>query len=148
MDFITILNKFSKKYKDLQEETPYNFNVLDEQCGHIVENSHTNILMKILQYKNQYGYSFLNDFFAFLGWDISIDPEKVIKFKREAYYKNKMNDSSSGRIDGLIFQQDNFAVIIENKVNGAGNQEEQIRKYIEGVLDDTGNYGVFKNIAI
>ena len=146
MDFITILNKFSKKYKDLQEETPYNFNVLDEQCGHIVENSHTNILMKILQYKNQYGYSFLNDFFAFLGWDISIDPEKEIKFIREAYYKNKMNDSSSGRIDGLIFQQDNFAVIIENKVNGAGNQEEQIRKYIEGVLYDTNNYGVFKNI--
>ena len=89
MDFITILNKFSKKYKDLQEETPYNFNVLDEQCGHIVENSHTNILMKILQYKNQYGYSFLNDFFAFLEWDISIDPEKVIKFKREANYKNR-----------------------------------------------------------
>ena len=146
MDFITILNEFSEKFEDFQKKLPYNFNVLDEQCGHIVENSHTNILMKILQYKNQYGYSFLNDFFAFLGWDISIDPEKEIKFIREAYYKNKMNDSSSGRIDGLIFQQDNFAVIIENKVNGAGNQEEQIRKYIEGVLDDTGNYGVFNNI--
>lgn len=43
----------------------YNFNLLSEQCGTIVENSHTNILMRILQYKNRYGYVLLEDFYLF-----------------------------------------------------------------------------------
>ncbi len=123
----------SKKYKENQEHLPYNFNVLDEQCGHIVENSHTNILIKLLQYKKQYGYVFLEDFLTYLGIGIDIVPSVKVDFEREANYKGT---EKNGRIDGLIFQKDNFALIIENKVNGAGNQEEQIKKYIEGVCQD------------
>ena len=45
-------------YKKYSNSDQYNFNLLDEQCGSIKENSHTNILMKLLEYKNQYGYVF------------------------------------------------------------------------------------------
>ena len=133
VNYLSFLDEFKNNYKVNQERLPYNFNVLDEQCGHIVENSHTNMLIKLLQYKNQYGYVFLEDFLAYLGISIDIMPSVKVCFEREAYYKGI---EKNGRIDGLIYQKDNFALIIENKVNGAGNQKEQIKNYIEGVCQD------------
>lgn len=125
-----LLKQFAEFCKNNQDSIPYIFNVLDEQCGHIVENSHTNMLMKLLQYKNQYyGYAFLTSFFLYTGMDIDIKPGQV-EFDKEK------NIDKKGRIDGLIFQKDQFALIIENKVNGAGNQDQQLKKYIEGVLQD------------
>lgn len=125
-----LLEEFVELCKKNQDSIPYIFNVLDEQCGNIVENSHTNMLMKLLQYKNQYyGYAFLKSFFLYLGLDISIGSGQVV-FDKERYIDN------IGRIDGLIFQKDQFALIIENKVNGASNQDQQLMKYIEGVLGD------------
>ena len=128
-----LLSDFSFFIKEQLGNIPYNFNILDEQCGHIVENSHTNMLMKLLEYKNQYGYVFLKSFFAYIGMGIEIVPG-IVKFEREQNYKR--NDKN-GRIDGLIYQQNQFALIVENKVNGAGNQPEQLKKYIEGVQKDS-----------
>lgn len=133
------VSEFNKFINNIQEKMPYNFNLLDEQCGHIVENSHTNILMKLLQYKNQGEYVFLKSFFNYIGWTIDIENNKDITFEREADYKKK------GRIDGLIFQKNKFAVIIENKVNGAGNQEKQLAKYIEGVSGDRDIFNIDKS---
>lgn len=126
----TLLERYSKHCKEQEKNLPFSFNVLDEQCGHIVENSHTNVLMKILQYKNQYGYVFLEKFFDYIGLGIKIDYNQDIKFGREKYYKGV------GRMDGFIYQPDQFAFIIENKVNGADNQENQLLKYIDAVLND------------
>ena len=129
----SLLEKFAEFCKNNQDNIPYIFNVLDEQCGHIVENSHTNMLMKLLQYKNEYyGYAFLKSFFLYLGLDIKIVPGQV-EFDKERSYISK---DKKGRIDGFIFQKDQFALIIENKVNGAGNQDEQLKRYIDGVLKD------------
>ena len=123
-----------KLYKE-QATIPYNFNILDEQEGHIVENSHTNILMKILQYKNKYqnGYLFLKSFFNFLNISIEIENLKQddIKFVREKFTKGNQKD---GRIDGLIYQKDYFALIIENKINHAGPTEGQLQRYIEDII--------------
>ena len=138
VNYLSLLAEFKNNYKVNQERLPYNFNVLDEQCGHIVENSHTNVLIKLLQYKNQYGYVFLEDFLAYLGIGIDIEPSVKVDFEREAYYKGI---EKNGRIIGIIYQKDNFALIIENKVNGAGNQKEQIKKYIEGVCQDDKIFG-------
>lgn len=103
----------------------YNFNLLSEQCGTIVENSHTNILMRILQYKNRYGYVLLEDFISLAGFDICIADREVM-FRTE--YQGEVN--SQGRIDGLIWQKDNFAIIVENKINHAGNQKGQIARCV------------------
>ena len=130
----SLLEAFANHCIEEQASLPFVFNVLDEQCGHIVENSHTNLLMKLLQYKNQYGYTFLKSFFTFINMGIDLDEDKPVSFCREKFYTGI---DKKGRIDGLIFQKDNFALIIENKVNGAGNQPEQLKKYIEGVLADS-----------
>ena len=60
----------------------YHFNVLAEQCGNIVENSHTNLLMQLLEYRNKYGYVFLESFVSLAGFDISIE-DRDVQFKRE-----------------------------------------------------------------
>ncbi len=110
----------------------FNFNILNEQCGNIVENSHTNILMRLLQYKNRFGYVFLEDFISMAGFNIKIKSNDV-KFHTE-YFGNV--NAKSGRIDGLIYEKGKFAIIIENKINHAGNQNQQIKRYIDTVLYD------------
>ncbi len=104
---------------------PFSFNVLDEQQGHIVENSHSNILLRLLQYRNTCGFVFLESFLARLNFNIDLKG-KSICFERE--YKN---------IDMLIFVKDDFAILIENKVNGAFCRNNQIGGYVDTVLHDS-----------
>lgn len=146
-DSTSLLESFSTFIREKQEVIPFSFNVLDEQCGHILENSHTNILMKLLQYKNRYGYVFLESFFSLLGLqgfeDFKWETTKGVHFITEKFYDN------CGRIDGLIYQKNAFALIIENKVNRATNQTEQLKKYIEAVSQDKTTLDVdFKQIWV
>ena len=127
-----------KKQNSIQKA--YHFNVLDAQCGHIVENSHTNILMQLLQYKNQYGYVFLEDFISLAGFDIHIEKNDDIQFNTEYFNKvklgNKNDKKKQGRIDGLVCCKNKFAIIIENKINGAGNQPNQLSRYVDAIIND------------
>ena len=117
-------------YKKNRILVQYNFNLLDEQCGSIKENSHTNILMKLLEYRNQYGYVFLEDFISSLT-DFGIKIEGDVRFETEHFDRT---DGKQGRIDGLIYNKGEYAIIIENKVNRAPNQKDQLKRYIESVL--------------
>lgn len=130
---IEFLKNYSNAVSNRQGQMGYHFNLLTEQCGYIVENSHTNILMRLLQYKNQYGYVFLKSFIEMAGFDILLGTD-AIQFETEYVGKNKIG--STGRIDGLVFKKGEFAIIIENKINHAGNQDEQIARYIEKVIGD------------
>ena len=125
-------NFYQLQLKTLDDKAGFNFNILREQCGNIVENSHTNILMRVLQYKNRYGYVFLEDFFSLAGFDIHIADDEVM-FSTEYQSKTSV---IQGRIDGLIWQKNHFAIIIENKINHAGNQQRQIARYVETVVSD------------
>ena len=151
-DYKTIYEKFKAFYVQQIDRIspPFNFNILDAQCGTIKENSHTNILIKLLEYKDQYGYYvFLEDFIKQLTrFDVSIDPQKPIKFKTEyfdaisveALAKESDNKQpkkkKQGRIDGLIYQENTFAIIFENKVNEAANQDVQLLRYIKSVIGE------------
>ena len=130
--FESFLEYYKEQVKTIDVRHGFNFNVLTEQCGNIVENSHTYILMRLLQYRNKYGYVFLDDFISLAGFDIKINDGEV-NFNTEYFGKTK---AGQGRIDGLIWQQDNFAIIIENKINHAGNQEQQVARYIDSVLKE------------
>ena len=59
--FNTFLNYYKEQVSAIDNKQGFNFNVLTEQCGSIVENSHTNLLMRLLEYKNKYGYVFLEE---------------------------------------------------------------------------------------
>lgn len=130
-----LIGSFVDFYKKKAEETKFqmgfNFNVLAEQCRNIVENSHTNMLMRLLEYRNRYGYVFLEDFISMAGFDIKIE-EGDVYFERESPTVSEAG--KNGRIDGFIYQKTNFAIIIENKINHAGNQEQQIERYIDDIL--------------
>ena len=117
------ISDYSHEVSTNQRQLGFNFNVLAEQCGNIVENSHTNLLMRLLQYRNKYGYVFLEDFISLAGFNISIENKDVL-FKTE--YPVGSDSGKKGRIDGIIYQNGNFAIIIENKINHAGNQDKQI----------------------
>lgn len=130
MNYKQIIDEFSEFVNEKRQSIPYNFNILDEQCGHIVENSHTNILMKLLGYKNHHGYEFLSKFFDYIGWDLKVDSTKGVKIVTEK------SITGGGRIDGYILQEGKFVIIIENKINGAPNQDDQIKKYVEDVLKE------------
>ncbi len=130
-----LIGSFVDFYKKKAEETKFqmgfNFNVLAEQCGNIVENSHTNMLMRLLEYRNRYGYVFLEDFISMAGFDIKLK-EGDVYFERESPTVSEAG--KNGRIDGFIYQKTNFAIIIENKINHAGNQEQQIERYMDDIL--------------
>lgn len=136
MDTHKLLEVFTNQLRKEKNSIPYNFNILDEQCGHIVENSHTNILMKILQYKNQHGYVFLKSFFEYVGISLQIATEESepIVFVRE---KSTKGQQKNGKIDGFIYQKNKFALIIENKINHAPPTQQQIKTYIQGIKDDS-----------
>ena len=130
-----LIGSFVDFYKKKAEETKFqmgfNFNVLAEQCRNIVENSHTNMLMRLLEYRNRYGYVFLEDFISMAGFDIKLK-EGDVYFERESPTVSEAG--KNGRIDGFIYQKTNFAIIIENKINHAGNQEQQIERYIDDII--------------
>jgi ssDNA-specific exonuclease RecJ len=93
------------------------------------ENDHTRILMSFLKCPNTPNLPFgmLESFFNQLN--IKVDCKKDgIKIYINKGYKN-------GRdiIDGLIVKDNDFAVILENKVCGAPDQPEQIKRYVEAL---------------
>ena len=128
---------FYKKHSATSKmKSGFNYNVLAEQCGSIVENSHTNMIMRLLEYRNKYGYVFLEDFILMAEFDITInygDCYNDVTFEREYFTENE--NGKKGRIDGFVFQKNNFAIIIENKINHAGNQDKQIGRYIDHILE-------------
>lgn len=116
---------FIKYKKGLSAKNPFCFNLLKLQQGTIVENSHSNILLQLLQYKDSSRYPFLESLFQRLN--ISISSYVNVTFRRE---KN--------RIDGLVYRKDDFAVIIENKINGATCGKDQLSRYYATILKDNG----------
>lgn len=105
--------------------------------------------MKLLEYKNQYGYVFLEDFIRLAGFKLTISPETQVTFETEYFdavpVEKRANKKMQGRIDGLIYQKENFAIIIENKINGATNQDVQLERYIKSVVGNGNRECLAKN---
>lgn len=100
---------------------PYHLNLIDEL--HINENGHSRILYKLLEYRNPDGdYIFLKSLL------------KYISKNCEAFEKicvtNPEITQEQCRIDLWVRDKD-YAIIFENKVYNATDQEAQIARYIE-----------------
>ena len=121
---------------------PYHLNILEELRGTIVENSHTNILIKLLAYKSRCGYVFLKSFcdrfFSNFTGDLT---RNDIVFETESPLVSNPHE----RIDGLIYSKDNFVIIFENKINGAGTMPCQLKRYIEDVRKNPNIFSQPKN---
>ena len=111
----------AKVIEENKHLVPYHLNLIDEL--HINENGHSRILYKLLEYRNPNGdYIFLKSLL------------KYISKNCEAFEKicvtNPEITQELCRIDLWVRDKD-YAIIFENKVYNATDQEAQIARYIE-----------------
>ena len=126
-DLLDLVEKYRKEREQKLGELSFFYNILEEV--RVNENAHTRLLMRLLQYDPA-----RKDFFKYLegkgfylkGKDFA-SPKKMSKPKItvEKY-----------RIDGLIQKEGEYAIIIENKVCGAVDQEGQLERYIDKCKKD------------
>ncbi len=115
----------AKSYNEEREqklsELPFFYNILEEV--RVNENAHTRLLMRLLQYEP----ARTDFFFKYLKGKDFASPKKMSKPKITA---------EKYRIDGLIQEEGKYAIIIENKVCGAVDQEGQLERYIDKCKKD------------
>jgi len=113
------LDNFLIIYKKELDKLPYRLNLLDDLSTN--ENAHSKFLIRLLQYRPA-----LINFLKFINKNnkhlFSFDTESI---KKPVLTYEKM------RIDGLIRENNKYAVIIENKIHNAKEQKHQIGRYIE-----------------
>lgn len=113
-----LINSFCDLQKKEKDKIPYQINLIDELGTN--ENAHSRIFLKLISYKSNDKFLFLRIFLNLLGGEFKkiniINP--VFSFEKE-------------RIDALIYDRDgNFSIIVENKINNAPDQSEQITRYV------------------
>lgn len=113
-------NNYIKIYDKWKKQLPYHINIVD--LLHADENAHTKMLLKLLQYPDNDKYPILSSFLNIIREKCSIPEVGSPKFQ--------CNKES---IDGVISEVGKYAIIIENKIHGAVDQNTQIERYIETV---------------
>ena len=118
-DLVEAVEKIKEEWLS---KLPYHLNVIDEL--HINENAHSRILTKLLQYKSESGrYEFLESLLAYIVTKRDCTAFGYIIIKEPQITQEKC------RID-LWVRDKEYAIIFENKVYNARDQEHQLSKYI------------------
>lgn len=111
-----LVENYHSKREEKLGELPFLYNVLEEV--RVKENAHTRLLMRLLKYTPA--------LLSFLAWL----EKKYTTFHSPQIDKPKIT-AEKHRIDGLIQEEGKYAIIIENKVCGAVEQEGQLGRYID-----------------
>lgn len=123
INFISNLEKENiKRYKDILEKQgdKLNFNIFDIITDKWKrENFHSEILKFLLENYEEFFDNFL----------------ELIKIKDKKEYSNAEITNEEARIDILI-KSEKKAIIVENKINWAPDQNEQLAKYYKKVKDE------------
>ena len=125
-DILALAKEYSEKLEEVKKKQPYHLNIIEEL--HINENAHSRILAKLLQYKEEGKYVFLDSLLEYIK-----DKQKVLEcdFSKIMVASPEITQEKD-RIDVLILTGEN-AIIVENKVCGAVDQDRQLDRYIEKV---------------
>jgi hypothetical protein len=125
---LSFLTSFMEKYREEEAKLPYHINLIDEL--HADENAHSRILGKFLMQKTKDGrFEILEHFIQYLK-------------KKSAGFGNIQVESpeitqEKERIDLWIRdKRSGYAIIIENKIHWAKDQESQLSRYIEKTIGD------------
>ena len=110
-------------YAKQETALPFHINVIDEL--HANENAHTRILTHLLKYKEDGKHIILTSFLKQIP-TFNVDSFDIEKSK---VYFNRDN------IDGLIEKDGEYAVIIENKIHWAVDQDKQIERYVNSEIE-------------
>lgn len=138
---LTIARKITEILQLELSKLPFGANVIDEL--HADENAHSRILRMLLQYKSYGKYPIYSRFLSLIHKYCNVSPAN--DQSTEPVFRNEVGDVEDGRVDLLITDKtpkDKFAIILENKVCGAGDQDKQLERYVnfvnkaEGVKDE------------
>ena len=133
MAFNESLKKLIKQYEK-QNEHP--FLLVDLSGGK--ENTHTNILMSLLQFKNYILNSFLSEVLGLPTWN---EVDLVTISTQQIAIGLKPDKKTNGYIDLYIKYKDSqgeeHIVVLENKINGATDTKKQMLRYIASVKNPT-----------
>jgi hypothetical protein len=127
-----LLNDFSELFLKEKAKRPYHFNLLDAMGNGVKETAHSWVLGRLLNYKSPEGnfdilQSWLNHFRDLFS--SQQDSQPTIDFKINKPEILVERDS----IDILVMDT-GYAIIVENKSNGAADQEAQLSRYIDKTL--------------
>lgn len=123
-------NLFQQILVDEIRHLPYHINVIDEL--HINENGHSRILCKLLCYANSKGeYELLESLLNYI-----IKTGHVPEFERIKVVTPIITQETS-RIDLWVRDREKkYAIIFENKIYNATDQDAQLSRYIEKTIAD------------
>ncbi len=121
---LELASKCSVWYEEEKKKFPYHINIIREL--HDNENAHSRILMQLLRYKDGDRYPILESFIQNMGTVGNIEPEIDINTPQITNERE--------RIDGLIEETNKYAIIVENKIWGAADQNNQIERYVDAVI--------------
>lgn len=120
-DLLDLVEKYRKEREQKLGELPFFYNILEEV--RVNENAHTRLLMHLLKHERAF-----TDFASWL--------EKEHPLKQSLSMEGRpLIDVEFNGIDGLIRERKKYAVIVENKVCGAVDQERQLGRYINECVD-------------
>lgn len=118
-EILDFCDSIGAKIEEEKQKLPYHINVIDLlRAG---ENAHSRILMYLLGQENKGEYEILQSFLEFV---------KTKKNSFQFQNKNPKITSEKERIDVCI-EDENYAIIIENKIHNARDQYNQIDRYID-----------------
>jgi hypothetical protein len=92
--------------------------------SNIHETAHSQILFKLLKSGKRYGFPLWQEFSKMLDWDTN---NASVFGPPEKYNIDLL-------VEGFDSKNQKFAVIIENKINDAIDQDEQIQRYIQSLI--------------
>lgn len=103
---------------------------------HVNENAHSRILGDLLSYSIDGKYLFMESFKKMLA-DKCSDFEQMVDISKMPEVQLEKPLKNGRRIDIYIENYSHYAVIIENKVNWAPDQNNQIDDYFKHISEDT-----------
>ncbi|MCR5192425.1 MAG: PD-(D/E)XK nuclease family protein [Bacteroidales bacterium] len=124
-ELLDFSREFYKRYLEEKRKLPYHINVIDEL--HINENGHSRILLKLLQFENDRG-----------EWEVLQSLVNYIKTRNKSKQFDRIDivkpeiTQEKARIDLWVRDRvGNYAIIFENKIYDANDQEAQLSRYID-----------------
>lgn len=122
-DLILFSDDFNKLIRQERLALPYQMNIIDEL--HINENAHSRILYKLLQFINANGeFEIISSLIRF------IQDKRRSKSFSTISVKSPLLSQEESRID-LWVRDEDYAIVFENKIYNAADQEAQLSRYIE-----------------
>ena len=128
ISILELAEYYSNGKRQMEAKLPYHLNVIDEL--YINENGHSRILAKLLQYKcqNQH-YEMLESLIDFIAENLKKDSFGSIKVVNPEITQEKE------RIDLWVREKGQYAIIFENKIYNAADQDAQLCRYIEKTIE-------------